>query len=345
MTNDDLLFMIRLLKNFDLTNYNTFHLRTTADRYFEFTESEELMIFLERDTIPDKFLILGGGSNLLFQSDFDGLVLHPNIPGIVQEQEDRNFVYLEAGAGVLWDEFVDYAVKYELGGLENLSLIPGTVGASPVQNIGAYGAEAQDRIHLVRGIDLKTAARVEFTNAECNFGYRDSIFKNELKNRIVVTSVVFKLDKFHVFNLEYGALKTEVEKLGEVNLHNVRKAVIQIRESKLPDPQKIGNVGSFFKNPVVDENVADKLKAKFDKVPLYDSSEEGKVKLAAGWLIDQCGWKGFRKGDAGVHVDQALVLVNYGNATGKEILDLSEKIKISVFDKFGLNLDAEVNVV
>jgi UDP-N-acetylmuramate dehydrogenase len=337
--------MIRLLNNFDLLQNNTFHLKAIAKNYFEFTESEELLFFLEKGYLTEPYLILGGGSNMLFQNNFDGLVIHPNIPGIFQVNEDRNHIYLEAGAGVEWDELVDYAVKYDLGGLENLSLIPGKVGASPVQNIGAYGVEVKDCIHLVKGIDLHSGKREEFFNADCKFGYRNSIFKNELKNQIVVTSVVFKLDKFPVFILDYGALKSEVEKLGDLTLANVRKAVITIRESKLPDPKLIGNAGSFFKNPIVDQLKADKLKEEYANVPIYNSSEHGKVKLAAGWLIDQCGWKGYRLGDAGVHTDQALVLVNYGNATGIEILSLSEKIRSSVFEKFGVLLEPEVNMV
>lgn len=337
--------MIRLLNNFDLTTYNTFGLSAHAQRFFEFTESEELSIFLQREKLPEKYLIMGGGSNLLFQSDFDGLVIFPNIPGVVEEHEDRSFTYLEAGAGVEWDEFVRLSVHYGLGGLENLSLIPGKVGASPVQNIGAYGVEAKDRIHLVRAIDLATGQRLEFTNEQCRFAYRDSVFKNELKNKLVVTSVVFKLDKFPEFKLEYGALKQEVERLGEVNLVNIRQAVINIRESKLPDPQKLGNAGSFFKNPVIDAHLAQQIIDNYERVPHYQSPDEGKIKLAAGWLIEQCGWKGYRDGNVGVHADQALVLVNYGGAKGTELVQLANKIQTSVFDKFGVKLEPEVNIV
>lgn len=336
--------MIRLLDNFDLTSYNTFNLKATADRFFEFTESDEMLIFLQREKLPSKHLILGGGSNLLFQTNYSGLVIHPNIPGIVEEDEDRNFVYLEAGAGVEWDELVKRSVQYELGGLENLSLIPGNVGAAPVQNVGAYGAEAKDRIYKVRGVNLETGKRFEMDADDCRFAYRNSIFKNELKNKVVITSVVFKLDKFPEFNLEYGALKIEVEKLGKVSLENIRKAVIQIREAKLPDPKVIGNAGSFFKNPVVDFEVAKQLVEKYEKVPVYPA-DENSAKLAAGWLIEQCGWKGYRNGDVGVHPNQALVLVNYGDGLGSEIVELSHQIQKSVQEKFHILLEPEVNII
>jgi len=337
--------MISFLENLDLKPYNSFGISVSARSFFEFTEREDLVEFLQTKKLPEKIITLGGGSNFLFTADFDGMILHPNIPGLGLVTEDRNHIYVEAGAGEKWDDLVDFAVKYQLGGLENLSNIPGKVGASPVQNIGAYGKESKDHIWLVKGVDLTTGSMVEYTNEQCRFGYRDSVFKRELKDRIIVTSVVFQLDKFPEYNLDYGALKTETEKLGEVNLANIRQAVINIRSSKLPDPEKIGNAGSFFKNPVVESSIAENLKVKYDSIPLYISSESGKVKVAAGWLIEQCGWKGFRDGDAGVHNDQALVLVNYGNASGSEILTLAEKIKTSVFEKFGVMLVPEVNVV
>jgi UDP-N-acetylmuramate dehydrogenase len=337
--------MIRLKENLNIKPYNSFGIEANAKSFFEFTEKEDLCEFLSKNELPEKILILGGGSNLLFISDFDGLVIYPNIPGIGLINEDRNHIYIEAGAGEKWDDLVSMSVKYELGGLENLSNIPGNVGASSIQNIGAYGKESKDFIYQVRGVDLFSGEEVEFQNVDCHFGYRDSIFKNELKGKIVVTSVVFKLDKFPEYSLDYGSLKTEVEKLGDINLATIRQAVINIRSSKLPDPVKLGNAGSFFKNPVVNKDVAEKLQLQFAKIPVYESQQPEKVKLAAGWLIDQCGWKGYREGDAGVHKDQALVLVNYGKATGKEIYLLSEKIKESVFEKFGVELEPEVNIV
>jgi UDP-N-acetylmuramate dehydrogenase len=337
--------MIRLENDYSLQSYNTFGLAAKAKRFFEFTEPEELVFFLRNEGLPEKYLILGGGSNVLFSTNFDGLVIYPNLPGVGEAYEDRNTVFIEAGAGVEWDELVRLSVVYELGGLENLSLIPGKVGAAPVQNIGAYGVEAKDRIYTVRGIDLLTGEHIELNNAQCRFAYRDSIFKNELKNKIVITSVVFALDKFHDYKLEYGALHHEVKSLGDVNLHNVRQAVINIRKAKLPDPEIIGNAGSFFKNPIVDAGVAQRIIEQFDGVPHYAASEKGKIKLAAGWLIDQCGWKGYREGNVGVHKDQALVLVNYGGATGKELITLAEKIKTSVNEKFGVELEPEVNIL
>lgn len=338
--------MIRFAENYSLKKHNTFHLDCQARYFFEFTEAEDLPYFLANfpgwENLP--LLFLGGGSNLLFAGDFDGLVLHANVPGIKQIREDRNHVWLEVGAGENWDQFVGYCVANWFGGVENLSLIPGNVGSAPVQNIGAYGVEVCEYIEAVKGFDLKTFTECEMAAADCRFGYRDSIFKNELKGRFVVTSVVFRLDKFIEFRLGYGDLKTEVEKRGGENIHHVREAVIAIRESKLPDPNRIGSAGSFFKNPVVESALADKLKAGFPAMPVYPAGE-GKSKLAAGWLIEQCGWKGFREGDAGVNEKQALVLVNYGGASGREIYDLSQKIKRSVAERFGVWLEEEVNFI
>jgi UDP-N-acetylmuramate dehydrogenase len=337
--------MIRYKENLNLKPYNSFGIEVIAKSFFEFTESTDLVEFLSKNLLPEKRMILGGGSNLLFKSDFDGLIIHPNIPGIGMTHETRNNIFIEACAGEKWDDLVSFTVKYNLGGLENLSNIPGKAGASAIQNIGAYGVEVKDCIHLVRGIDLQTGEELEFQNEECRFGYRDSIFKNELKGNFVVTSVVFKLDKFPEYSLDYGALKTEAEKLGPINLATIRQAVINIRGSKLPDPEKLGNAGSFFKNPVVPRIIAENLQVRYSHIPVYDTVQPDNIKIAAGWLIDQCGWKGYREGDAGVHKDQALVLVNYGKATGIEIVELSEKIKTSVFEKFGIWLEPEVNIV
>ncbi len=338
--------MIRSFTNYSLRNHHTFGTEALARHYFEFTETEDLKGFLET-TLEWKnlpILILGEGSNLLFVSDFNGLVVNPNIPGIAEVHEDRNNIWLEVGAGVRWDDLVDYAVFNGWGGIENLSLIPGRVGAAAVQNIGAYGMEIQNRIESVTGLDLESLTEYTIDAPECKYGYRDSIFKNQLKDRFIITSVVFKLDKFPEFVLNYGDMNAEIEKLGKVNLRNIRKAVIAIRESKLPDPKVYGNAGSFFKNPVVESTVALQLLAQNTRMPHYPAPER-KFKLAAGWLIEQCGWKGYRRGDAGVHEKQALVIVNYGNATGKEIYDLSEEIRQSVQAKFGVELEREVNVI
>jgi len=338
--------MIRSFTNYPLSKSHTFGINVLARHYFEFTETDDLKGYLETSVEwkTAKKLIMGGGSNLLFINDFDGLILCPNIPGIKLVYEDRNNIWLEVGAGVVWDDLVEYAVFNWWGGIENLSLIPGKVGAAAVQNIGAYGIEIQNKIESVTGIDLDTQNEYTIEAVNCDFAYRDSIFKNRLKERFIITSVVFKLDKFPEFILNYGDLKAETEKLGAINLRTIRKAVIGIRESKLPDPKVYGNAGSFFKNPIVESSLAEQLLAENPKMPHYSASE-GKTKLAAGWLIEQCGWKGFRRGDAGVHEKQALVLVNYGNATGKEIYDLSEEICQSVKNKFGVELEREVNVI
>lgn len=338
--------MIRSYTDYPLRKHHTFGTVAKAKYYFEFTETEDLQgfIFSNKEWKNLPILILGEGSNLLFVNDFQGLIINPNIPGIKIVHEDRNNIWLEVGAGVVWDDLVEYAVFNWWGGIENLSLIPGKVGAAAVQNIGAYGMEIQNQIESVTGFDLESQTEYTLDVSDCQYAYRDSIFKNQLKGRFVITSVSFKLDKFPEFILSYGNLKAETEKLGAINLRNIRKAVIGIRESKLPDPKVYGNAGSFFKNPIVESYLAEQLLATYPNMPHYPAPED-QTKLAAGWLIEQCGWKGFRRGDAGVHEKQALVLVNYGNATGKEIYNLSEEIKQSVQEKFGVGLEREVNVI
>jgi UDP-N-acetylmuramate dehydrogenase len=338
--------MIRFSENYSLQNHNTFGVDAKTKYFFEFTDPVDLHTFLTENESwkEEKLIVLGEGSNILFLNDFDGLVIHPKVPGIKTVDEDRNNYWIEVGAGEIWDEFVEFCVTYNLGGIENLSLIPGTVGAAPVQNIGAYGQEVCAVVEKVIGYDLEKRQLSEFTADECRFAYRDSIFKSYLKNKFIITSVVFKLDKFPEFNLKYGHLEQKVIEKGDPTLQNIREAVIEIRSAKLPDVKALGNAGSFFKNPVVDAEVAEKLKQSFDTVPVY-AAPDGKVKLAAGWLIEQTGWKGRREGAVGAHKDQALVLVNYGGATGKEIWDFSEKIKQSVFDKFGVELVREVNCI
>lgn len=338
--------MIRFSENFDLKPHNTFGIEAKSRYFFEFTEPEDLETFVQSNEswkdLP--LFVLGGGSNVLFQKDFEGLILHPNIPGIFKVKEDRQNIWFEVGAGEIWDDFVKYCVDYGVGGVENLSLIPGSVGAAPVQNIGAYGQEVSNVVELVKGYDLQQKMHVEFPADACEFGYRDSLFKRELKNRLIITSVIFCLEKFPEFNLKYGQVEEKVKELGEVNLQNIRKAVIDIRSSKLPDVNELGNAGSFFKNPVVKTVTAEKLRAQFPDLPVYPVNEKT-VKLAAGWLIEKAGWKGRREGNVGMHEKQALVLVNYGNATGKEIFDFSEKILNSVKEKFGIELEREVNCV
>jgi UDP-N-acetylmuramate dehydrogenase len=341
-----ILCMIRFFENYSLKSHNTIGVEAEARYFFEFTEPNDLETFVQsnefRKNLP--LFILGGGSNVLFQKNFEGLVLHPNIPGIIKIKEDRQCVWFEAGAGEVWDDFVKFCVDFGVGGIENLSLVPGSVGGAPVQNIGAYGQEVGNVIERVKGFDLQQKSFLEFPAAACEFGYRDSLFKRNLKNRFIITSVVFKLEKFPEFNLEYGQVEEKVKELGEVNLQNIRLAVTDIRSSKLPEVEELGNAGSFFKNPVVSIGVAENIREQFPDVPVYPLNKN-EVKLAAGWLIEQAGWKGRRKGNVGVHEKQALVLVNYGNATGNEIFDFSEKIRQSVHHCFGIWLEREVNLV
>ncbi len=338
--------MIRFFEDYSLKSHNTFGVDAKSKYFFEFTEPEDLEIFLNsnRTWRNEPLIVLGQGSNILFLNDFDGLIIRPNVPGIKTIYEDKNHEWIEVGAGEIWDELVQYAVSYELGGIENLSLIPGTVGAAPVQNIGAYGQEVCNSVQKIKGYDLEKGIPGEYSVEECRFEYRNSIFKSYLKNRFIITSVIFKLSKFPEFNLSYGQLEKMVREKGEVNMANIRKTIIEIRSSKLPDVKKLGNAGSFFKNPLVDLETAEKIKSEFDDVPFYQG-DKGKVKLAAGWLIEKAGWKGVREGNTGIHDKQALVIVNYGNATGKEVFNLSEKIRESVLEKFGVNLEREVNCI
>jgi UDP-N-acetylmuramate dehydrogenase len=334
-----------ILKNISLKPYNTFGLDYKADCLVSIkTEQEAIVFFRDRESCGEPLLIMGEGSNLLFISDFRGTVLHNGIEGINPEENDESDVILSVGAGVKWDRFVEWSVKKGYYGVENLSLIPGLVGAAPVQNIGAYGMEVKDTITKVRAIDIDNGSVREFTNEECQFSYRNSIFKKDLKNKFFITKVYFRLGIIPSFNLQYDLLETEVNKVGATSLRNVRQAVINIRKRKLPDPKVYGNAGSFFKNPVLSIPDAEKIIAKYPLIPHYPD-DSGGIKLAAGWLIDRCGWKGKRIGNAGVHEKQALVLVNYGNATGKEIYELSEKIKQSVLDKYGITLEPEVEII
>jgi len=338
--------MIRFQEDYSLQKHNSFGIDVKAKYFFEFTEIEDLATFLQSNEtwMDEKILLLGEGSNILFLDDFDGLVIHPNIPGTQIIKEDRQHVWIDVGAGENWDEFVKYCVDNHYGGIENLAFIPGNVGAAPVQNIGAYGQELSKVVESVKGYDLKKHRFIEYSNKACQFSYRDSIFKRKLKNQFIILSVIFKLDKFPKFQLDYSKLEEKVSEHGEVNLQNIKKAVIDIRSAKLPNINVIGNAGSFFKNPVVDIETAKIIEGDFKDMPVFDAGE-GKVKLSAGWLIEKCGWKGFREGDLGVHEKQALVIVNYGNATGIDIYNLSEKIKQSVFEKFNVELEREVNCV
>jgi len=337
--------MSQLLENYSLKEYNTFGFDVKARYFFSFTDEMDLIDLVENNNFTgNDVLVIGGGSNILFVEDYSGIVIYPQNKSLEILQEDDNQIYLRVSAGYNWDDLVKYCVEKGWGGLENLSHIPGNVGASPVQNIGAYGVEVGDLIHSVDVVNIETGEQKIFEKNQCEFGYRDSVFKNKFRNLFVVTHVVFELNKKSEVSLAYGHLQKEVEKIGEASITNVRKAVIAIREAKLPDPKEIGNAGSFFKNPVISIDKANELKNKYADMPEY-ILESGEVKLAAGWLIDQCGLKGYREGDVGVHKEQALVLVNYGNGTGFDIVKLANKIKNSVFNKFAVMLEQEVKVV
>lgn len=331
-------------ENASLKKYNTFGLDYKASRIYHPGDESEIIQILPDIDYSRSILILGGGSNLLFTGDFNGALIHPVIGGIKAEYSEGDSVIVSAGSGINWDNFVEWTIRNGFYGLENLSLIPGNVGASPVQNIGAYGAEIRDSIVKVDTVRVPDGKRVTFTNEECGFAYRYSIFKGPEKGRYIVTRVHFRLSRAPRLILGYGSVKEEAEKLGELTPENIRNAVISIRRSKLPDPEITGNAGSFFKNPVVENSFAGKLKIQYPHIPVYPE-KPGYTKIAAGWLIEQCGWKGKKAGEAGVHDKQALVIVNYGDATGKDIYELSESVRASVKIKFGINLDREVEVV
>jgi len=338
--------MYYLIHNYSLKSNNTFGISANAKHYLTVESPEDLIQFFKKNNtaINEKRLFLGAGSNLLFVNNFDGLVIHPEIQGIRLIAENKDIAEVEVGSGVVWDYFAAHCVEKGWNGVENLSLIPGNVGAVPVQNIGAYGVEVESVISEVKGIDMDTLEYKSFNHDECKFGYRTSLFKEQLKERFMVTSVVFHLPKHPDFKLHYGTLEPEVSKFGEVNLQNIRKAVIAIRESKLPDPSKVGNAGSFFKNPVVGESVARELKIQYPDIPLYPV-EQGHFKVAAGWLIEKAGWKGRSVGNSAVHDKQALVIINNGGATGKEIFELSGMITKDVLQKFNLQLEREVQLI
>ncbi|MBM3420264.1 MAG: UDP-N-acetylmuramate dehydrogenase [Bacteroidetes bacterium] len=331
--------------NFSLKNHNTFGLDVRASGFCRPSSENEVADCLLKELPPGKpFMIMGGGSNLLFTRDYKGVIIQPAIGGIWYGKPSGDEIEVTVGAGVVWDDFVNQAVSVGLGGTENLSLIPGHTGAAAVQNIGAYGTEVSEIIAAVKAIETSTGKRRIFTTQECKFSYRYSIFKDELKGKYIITSVTFRLSRKPQLRLSYGNLSEEAEKKGKATLSSVREAVIGIRQSKLPNPAITGNAGSFFKNPVVPAEKAQILLKQHQSMPVYPAGENC-TKVAAGWLIEQCGWKGYRSGDAGVHDKQALVLVNHGNATGNEIFELSEKIRQSVAEKFGIDLEREVEII
>jgi len=337
---------MQIKTHFSLKDLNTFGIDLRAKEFVVVKAHQDLFdLILKRDLTKEKFLMLGGGSNVLFTKDFEGLLLKNEISGIEVINEDAQQVWIKVGAGVVWHEFVMHCIERGWGGLENLSLIPGTVGASPIQNIGAYGVEVKDLIVEVEGVDLVQKNTRTIESQECEFAYRSSVFKTSLKNTFLITAVVFRLDKQPKLHVEYGAIKDQLSKMkiGHPTIKDVSNAVISIRQSKLPDPNIIGNAGSFFKNPVVSAKKLNELKAIFPGIVSFPFGNE--IKLAAGWLIEQAGWKGHREGNVGCHEKQALVLVNHGNASGAEVLQLAQKIQQSVYTKFGVELEMEVNVI
>lgn len=342
---------MEVLENFSLKRYNTFGIDVSS-RYFAAFSNVAQLTELTTQYSHVTQLILGGGSNILFAKDIDGLVLKNEIRGIEKIKEDKDYIYVKAGAGENWHKFVMFCIRNNWAGVENLSLIPGNVGASPMQNIGAYGVEVKETFYELKAFHLEEKVNYTFGLKDCQFGYRDSVFKKKYKDQFVILHVTYRLNKTPKYNTSYGAVEHELQKMQvkDLSIAAISQAVINIRTSKLPDPAVIGNAGSFFKNPSVDKQQFENLKSVFPDIPGYQNFD-GSIKLPAAWLIEHSGpekgksWKGFRRGEAGVHEKQALVLVNYGNATGKEIYNLSEEIFQTVSEKFGVKLEKEVNVV
>lgn len=334
-----------LKENVSLREFNTFGIEAKARYMATLSQESNLEQTINGFQSKPSLLVLGGGSNVLFAHDYDGLVIKNNIVGRELIKEDTDYVWVKIGAGENWHQIVRWAIDNGWGGIENLSLIPGTVGAAPMQNIGAYGVELSSVFENLEAIDLENFKQTTFDAADCDFGYRYSVFKGPLKNRFMITRVVLRLNKRHGFNTSYGAVAQTLKEFGvkELTLKAVSDAIISIRESKLPNPNQIGNAGSFFKNPTVDNFQYNNLKTEYTNIPSYQT--ELGYKIPAGWLIEQCNWKGFRKGDIGVHKNQALVLVNYGNGKGQELVALSQDIQESVNLKFGIRLTPEVNII
>ena len=337
--------MIRIFENIDLSSRNSFKVHQQAAKLIEFNSNSDLQqIFAEH--ISDRWMVMGGANNILFTRDIDFPIIIPRNEQIEILSEGNEGVYVRVGAGLEWDELVAWSVERGLWGLENLSLIPGKVGAAPVQNIGAYGAEAKDTIASVEMFFPEQGAFVTLAAEHCGFGYRESVFKHTLKGRVIITSVTFCLSKVAAPKLGYGDVEREVEARGGVSLTNIREAICAIRRAKLPDTAVTGNAGSFFKNPIVEASVAQNLLEQYPDMPHYPTTDTTKVKLAAGWLIDQCGLKGYSEGNVGVHSRQALVLINTtGNATGSEVIAFAGKVCQTVAQKFGITIEPEVNIL
>lgn len=337
---------IKILENYDLTKLNTFGVSAYAKFFVELNnESDIKELFLSTEFKNNEKLFLGGGSNVLFTKDFDGIVILNKLKGIEIIENEKDYVLIRSMGGEKWHDLVSFAVDRGYWGIENLSLIPGTVGAAPVQNIGAYGVEIKNILENVETYDIEKGEKKVFKKEECEFGYRDSIFKNKVKGKYFIFSITLKLSKTEKKNIDYKILQEYLEKnkIEVKSSKDISDAIVAIRKSKLPDPVLIGNAGSFFKNIYVDTKKVEEIKLRYLDVPFFQ--ENGGIKIPAGWLIEKCGWKGRRIGNVGVHEKQALVLVNYGGATGKEIKDFSEQIIVSVEDKFGLKLEREVNLI
>lgn len=333
---------MKIQQNISLKPYNTFGIHANAKRFVTVNSVKELKEIIASEK---SLFLLGGGSNILLTGDVEKLVIHLNTKGIIVNDFDENEVLVNAEAGENWHELVLWCVSQNYGGLENLALIPGNVGTSPIQNIGAYGVEIKDVFQQLEALDIETGKTKIFTNADCDFGYRNSVFKNGLKGKYIIANVTFKLTKKnHNINISYGAIKDLLTDKENPSIKEISDAVIAIRQSKLPDPKKIGNSGSFFKNPVISSDLFKELSENHPEIPHYRISEN-EIKIPAGWLIEQCGFKGKRFGDAGVHEKQALVLVNYNNASGKEIYALAQKIQQKVMETFKISLEIEVNVI
>lgn len=330
--------------NFSLQQYNTFGINVFTKLFAVFKTVDELVELL--NTYTEHKLILGGGSNILFTTNFDGIVLKNQLSGVSLVKEDTDFYYVKVAAGEVWHNFVLHCIQHNYNGIENLSLIPGLVGASPMQNIGAYGVEIKDIFYELEALHIHEKNIVKFNNKDCEFGYRESIFKNKFKNQFIILNVTFKLHKKNIFNTSYGAIKDELSKMNisELNAKAISDAVITIRQSKLPNPAIIGNAGSFFKNPVIPTNHFNQLLKEYNNIPGY-IDKDNFTKIPAAWLIENCGFKGYRKNDVGCHTKQPLVLVNYGKATGLEIFNLSEEIIQTVNRKFNILLQREVNII
>jgi UDP-N-acetylmuramate dehydrogenase len=337
---------MQIQENFNLKHFNTFHVSAHARYFAEVSSLDDLvkaLAFQKQEKLP--FMLIGQGSNLLFKEDYPGLIIELNLRGIEKTGEDAEKVLVCAAGGENWHNFVQYCLQRGYYGLENLSLIPGTVGAAPVQNIGAYGVELSDFLHELKALEISTGKLKNFSKENCQLAYRDSIFKNDLKDQYIITSVTFALLKTPRLNLSYPALQKALRDVPEERItpQLVSDTVCEIRRSKLPDPINLGNAGSFFRNPILSEEQAEALKAKYIDLPLYPYQYQ--YKMAAAWLIEKAGWKGFRKGDVGVHKDHALVLVNYGTASGAELFDLSQRIQETVLEQFGIALEPEVRII